>query len=171
MGGREFEILSRGASAEVATFKALGALVAQETFALPSFTDTGGPMPGTGNKGHVSGPAPSNEEERSTLAALYCALMVERSLAAVKSKGDIIVDGPFAKNPVFLSVLAALRPDQRILASQLRDGTTAGAMVLALMTETGKLPELALSLNVVKPLAQATVGDYAEKWRRMTSQM
>ncbi|TMJ33916.1 MAG: hypothetical protein E6G87_14980 [Alphaproteobacteria bacterium] len=171
MGGREFEILSRGASAEAASFKALGELLAQETFALPSFTDTGGPMPGTGNKGHVSGPAPSNEEERSTLAALYCALMVDRSLAAVKSKGDIIVDGPFAKNPVFLSVLAALRPGQKILASQLRDGTTAGAMVLALMTETGKLPELALSLDEVNPLAQATVADYAEKWRRMTSEM
>jgi sugar (pentulose or hexulose) kinase len=170
MGGREFEILSRGALAEAASFKALGELLAQETFALPSFTDTGGPMPSTGNKGHVSGPAPSNEEERSTLAALYCALMVDRSLAAVKSKGDIIVDGPFAKNPVFLSVLAALRPGQKILASQLRDGTTAGAMVLALMTAEGKLPELALSLDLVKPLGQATVADYAEKWRRITSE-
>jgi sugar (pentulose or hexulose) kinase len=171
MGGREFEILSRGASAEAASFKALGELLTQETYALPSFTDTGGPMPGTGNKGHVSGPAPSNEEERSTLAALYCALMVDRSLAAVKSKGHIIVDGPFAKNPVFLSVLAALRPRQQVLASQLRDGTTAGAMVLALMTQTGELPDLALSLDEVKPLAPATIADYAEKWRRMTSQI
>jgi sugar (pentulose or hexulose) kinase len=170
MGGREFEVLSRGASAEAASFTALGSLVAQETFALPSFTDSGGPMPGTGNKGHVKGPAPAGEEERSTLAALYCALMVDRSLAAVKSKGDIIVDGPFAKNPVFLSVLASLRMPQTILASQLRDGTTAGAMVLALMTATSEIPRLDLELDEVKPLAPETITDYAGKWRRMVGE-
>lgn len=171
MGGREFEVLSRGAPAEAASFKALGDLIAGETFALPSFTDSGGPMPGTGNKGRVTGPAPSNEEERASLAALYCALMVDRSLAAVKSKNDIIVDGPFAKNPVFLGVLAALRPRQKVLASELRDGTTAGAMVLALMTQTGRIPELALALDPVTPVAQATIADYAEKWRQLSAQI
>lgn len=170
MGGREYEVLSRGAAAEAASFKALGGLVAQGTFALPSFTDSGGPMPGTGNKGHVKGPAPAGEEERSTLAALYCALMVDRSLAAVKSKGDIIVDGPFAKNPVFLSVLASLRQPQTVLASQLRDGTTAGAMVLALMTQSGEIPRLALDLDEVAPLAPEALLDYAVKWRQMTGE-
>ncbi|WP_119270450.1 FGGY-family carbohydrate kinase [Taklimakanibacter deserti] len=170
MGGREYEVLSRGASAEAASFKALGSLVAQGTFALPSFTDSGGPMPGTGNKGHVKGPAPAGEEERSTLAALYCALMVDRSLAAVKSRGDIIVDGPFAKNPVFLSVLASLRQPQTVLASQLRDGTTAGAMALALMTESGEIPRLDLDLDEVAPLAPEAIVDYAVKWRQMTGE-
>lgn len=167
MGGREFEVLSRGAAAEAASFRALGRIVAQETFALPSFTDSGGPMPGTGNEGHVKGPAPASEEERSTLAALYCALMVDRSLAAVKSKGDIIVDGPFAQNPVFLAVLAALRQPQNVLASQLRDGTTAGAMALALMTKTGEIPRLALDLDTATPLAPETIAGYAAKWRQM----
>lgn len=170
MGGREYEILSRGAPAEAASFKALDALVAQGTFALPSFTDSGGPMPGTGNKGHVKGPAPAGEEERSTLAALYCALMVDRSLAAVKSWGDIIVDGPFAKNPVFLSVLASLRYPQTVLASQLRDGTTAGAMVLALMTESGEIPKLDLDLDEATPMAREILTDYAATWRRMTAE-
>ena len=171
MGGREFEVLSRGAPAEAASFKALGGLIAQGTFALPSFTDSGGPMPGTGNKGQVKGPAPASEEERSTLAALYCALMVDRSLWAVKSRGDIIVDGPFAQNPVFLSVLAALRQPQKVLASQLRDGTTAGAMALALMTETGQIPKLDLDLDEVAPLAPETIIEYAARWRQMTEEM
>jgi L-fuculokinase len=171
MGGREFEVLSRGASAEAASLAALGGLVAQGTFALPSFTDSGGPMPGTGNKGHVKGPAPAGEEERSTLAALYCALMVDRSLAAVKSKGDIIVDGPFAKNPVFLAVLASLRLPQKVFASQLRDGTTAGAMALALMTQTGEIPRLDLDLDEVSPLAPEAVAGYAAQWRQMTGEL
>src|SRR4029079_4515267 len=154
-----------------ASFKALENLVAQGSFALPSFTDSGGPMPGTGNKRVVKGPAPASEEERSTLAALYCALMVDRSLVAVKSKGDIIVDGPFAKNPVFLSVLTALRAGQKVFASQLRDGTAAGAMVLALMTESGNLPKLDLALDEVSPMAQGTITDYADKWRGITAGM
>lgn len=170
MGGREFEILSRGAAAEAASFKALADVLTQESFALPSFTDSGGPMPGTGNKGLVKGPAPSNEEERATLAALYCALMVDRSLAAVKSKGDIIVDGPFAKNPVFLTALASLRPKQKVLASQLRDGTTQGAMVLALMGADGKLPELALSLDRIDPKAPALMARYAARWRELAAE-
>ncbi len=127
-------------------------------------------MPGTGNKGLVKGPAPAGEEERSTLAALYCALMVERSLAAVKSTGDIIVDGPFAKNPVFLSALASLRRPQTVLASQLRDGTTAGAMVLALMTESGELPKLGLDLDEIAPLPACPLTDYASKWQQMTGE-
>jgi sugar (pentulose or hexulose) kinase len=171
MGGREYELLSRGAPAEAASFTALDSLIAQETFALPSFTDSGGPMPGTGNKGFVKGPAPAGEEERSTLAALYCALMVDRSLAAVKSRSDIIVDGPFAKNPVFLSVLASLRHPQKVLASQLRDGTPAGAMALALMTESGEMPRLALDLDEAAPLAPERLADYAVKWRQMTAEV
>ena len=167
MGGREFEILSRGAAADAASLKALESLMAQGTFALPSFTDSGGPMPGTGNKGHVRGPAPAGEEERSALGALYCALMVDRSLAVVKSKGDIIVDGPFAQNPIFLSLLAALRRPQKVLASQLREGTTAGAMALGLMTEAGELPHLALDLDEVSPLDAETLADYAVKWRQI----
>ncbi len=39
MGGREYEVLSHGAPAEAASFEALDSLIAQGTFALPSFTD------------------------------------------------------------------------------------------------------------------------------------
>ena len=44
-------------------------------------------------------------------------------------------------------------------------------MVLALMTATGRIPELALSLDPVDPLAQAAVAEYAEKWRRLAAQI
>ena len=85
-------------------------------------------------------------------------------------RGDIIVDGPFATNPVFLSVLASLRQTQTVLASQLRDGTTAGAMALALMTQSGEIPRLALDLDEVTPLAPEILSDYAVKWRQMTGE-
>jgi sugar (pentulose or hexulose) kinase len=163
-GGREFEIVAEGAPAGAASLSDVRRLVARRTFALPSFTDSGGPMLGTGGKGRIAGPAPASEGERSALAALYCALMSDQSLAAIGSKGRIIVDGPFGENRVFLAVLAALRPRQRIEASALRDGTAAGAAVLALMQDDGTLPRIALDLAPVAPAEVPGLGQYASEW-------
>jgi len=58
-----------------------------------------------------------------------------------------------------------------LLGATLLGATAAGAMVLALMTATGRIPELALSLDPVAPVAQATVAEYAEKWRRLAAQI
>ncbi len=74
--------------------------------------------------------------------------MVAECLAALGSKHDIIVDGPFSRNLVFLQVLAQLRQGQRVLASDLRDGTTAGAACLALMPD-GVLPHVPLALTTI----------------------
>ena len=71
--------------------------------------------------------------------------MVSEQLDAVSSRHDIIVDGPFSTNPVLLAILAQLRPSQRVLASNLRDGTTAGAACLAII-DNGVLPRIALKL-------------------------
>jgi glycerol kinase len=101
--------------------------------AVPSFTMTSGPVPESLGKGYVKGPAVESAEERASLAALYCAQMVSEQLDAITSKDDIIVDGPFSQNPVLLAVLAALRPAQKVKASALRDGTTAGAAALAMI--------------------------------------
>ncbi|CAN5295544.1 FGGY-family carbohydrate kinase [soil metagenome] len=168
-GGREYEILGRGAPAEAATHEAALRLMAQGTFALPSFTDSGGPMPGTGNKGRIVGPIPETPEEWSSLAAIYCALMSDQSLTAISSKGAMIVDGPFAQNPVYLDILAALRPWQRLYASQLRDGTTAGVAIVALMRETGKIPSCALDLDQVPATPITGLDTYAAEWLRQSS--
>jgi L-fuculokinase len=163
-GGREFEIIAAGAPADAGTVAMVERLIARRTFALPSFTDSGGPMPGTGGKGDIHGAAPDTAEERSSLAALYCALMCDQSLAAVGSKCRIIVDGPFAENQTFLAVLATLRKGQDVYASALRDGTAAGAAVLALMPQDGTLPRIALDLT---PIASASIRNldfYAAEW-------
>jgi sugar (pentulose or hexulose) kinase len=163
-GGREFELLAQGAPAAAASETAVRRLVAQGTLALPSFTDSGGPMPGTALKGRIAGPLPRNAEEFAGLASLYCALMCDRSLDAIGSAGDIIVDGPFATNRAFLSILAALRPRQQVLASKLRDGTAQGTAVLALMAETGGLPRIAIDLAVAPPLDDAGLDHYRTSW-------
>ena len=163
-GGKEFEVLSGGAAGDAASLGAVERLMQQGTLALPSFTDSGGPMPGTGGKGRIEGPAPKDAEERASLASLYCALMVSESLDALHSSHAVIVDGPFSQNNTFLTLLAALRPQQSILASEARDGTAAGAACLALMPD-GALPNIKVAMREVRPASIPGLGDYQSRWR------
>lgn len=165
-GGMEFAAVADGAPAEAASLACVSALVARGTYPVPSFTMTSGPVPHSAGKGFVKGQSPESAEERASLAALYCALMVSEQLDAITSKDEIIVDGPFSQNPVLLAVLAQLRPSQRVKASALRDGTTAGAAALA-MIEDGRLPSIAIRMAEVKPAEVPGLGDYQAAWRRM----
>lgn len=163
-GGKELEILSDGAPAELADLALVQKLVSARTMALPSFTDSGGPLPGTGNKGRIIGPAPVTPAERASLAALYCAFMVSAQLDAVSSRNQIIVDGPFSKHRVFLSLLAQLRGDQKIYASDLRDGTAAGAACLALMQDA-KLPKIEISMSKISASSILDLKRYSIEWQ------
>jgi glycerol kinase len=90
--------------------------------------------------------------------------MVSEQLDAIASKDDIIVDGPYSQNGVLLSVLAQLRPGQRVLASDLRDGTTAGAAVLGLI-EDGKLPAIPLTLKPSEASSISGLARYHAEWK------
>ena len=165
-GGMEFAAVANGAPAEAASLACVAGLVKRGTFAVPSFTMTSGPVPDSLGKGYVQGPPVQNDEERASLAALYCALMVSEQLDAITSKDDIIVDGPFSQNPVLLSVLAQLRPTQGVKASALRDGTTAGAAALA-MIDDGRLPTIGLKLAEVTASEVPGLAAYQAAWRKM----
>ena len=72
MGGREFAILAGAEPAKV-TEADVAAAVASGVFALPSFSDQGGPF--AGRPGRIEGPKPAAPEGRAALATLYAALM------------------------------------------------------------------------------------------------
>ncbi len=163
-GGKEFEIVSGGVPAGMARLDAVKQLVAQGTRVLPSMTDSGGPVPGKGDCGKIEGPLPADDCERVSLAALYCAQMVSEQLDAIASRHDIIVDGPFSQNSVLLQVLAQLRPGQRVLASDLRDGTTAGAAAIALIDD-GELPIIGLELTEVPAADIPGLAAYHVAWQ------
>jgi sugar (pentulose or hexulose) kinase len=165
-GGKEFEVLSGDADGSLATVENVARLISQGTFASPSFTDSGGPMPGTGGKGRITGPPPATPSERASLASLYCALMVSESLDALHSQHDVIVDGPFSQNDCFLSLLQTLRPEQNILASEARDGTAAGAACLALMPD-GTLPSIDVAMRKPAPAVIPNIETYQARWRNI----
>ena len=136
MGGREFDHLSGGATA-TPTEGEIGRVLDERIMALPTFVDGVGPFPHGNGRWSVD-PATLSPGERVAAASLYVALVTAESIAvAGGGAAPVIVEGPFARNPLYCSALSAIggypvaalrcrhRHDARRGAS--RDGPTAGA--------------------------------------------
>ncbi len=164
-GGGEFNKLLAGAPPTAASVAELEAIIARSVFALPSFSDTGGPVAGSGNRGRIEGALTGTPAERASLATLYTALMAAEALDAVESRSPIVVDGPFARNDLFCDLLAALRPDQTV-SSSLQEGTAVGAAALALMSPAGNPPKLEVALTAHTPVRLPDLPRYHATWRQ-----
>lgn len=164
-GGREFEIINEGSTLDAST-QDVQHILSNDIFALPSFTDSGGPMPGTGNKGNIVTERPLSDGQKTALASLYCALMVSESLDAIGSTSEIIVDGPFSTNTIFLGCLAVLRRQQAVKASTLRDGTTDGARLIGLMGDDGKIPPTEIELKKCDAIEITGLEEYQKAWQQ-----
>ena len=162
MGGREFvEIAGSEGLSSRPSISDVEALIRAGTMALPSFTDSGGPFPGTGNRGRITGPPPGTPKERAALATLYVAMTTAVDLDLLGSAGQVIIDGSFADNRLFAGLLAALRPDQPVAVSKAKDGTALGAALLWGWPRTVKL-----DLEPVAPANVPGLLDYDLAWRR-----
>lgn len=165
MGGREWEQL-RGQ--QPGDWQDALAVMAAEVLALPCFAPQGGPF--QQRQGRVLGaPEQLSDSERSALAALYCALMTDYCLrllgqSTALDQGDIIVEGSFASNPLYLQLLASLRPQQRVLQSIDSTGTTLGT---ALLAGTFTLTDYDQQLLQVPSQPCAQLQDYRQQWLRM----
>ena len=166
MGGREFDVLTDRAP-EAPDDDVIEDVMARGLMATPPLTPGSGPFPkGKGGwshpAGHLSAP------ERTAVASLYVALMAHESLSLIGAAGPTIVEGPFARNALFLRALAGLtrRP---VFAPTRGTGTSAGAALLALgqdgvRPQGSDEPPLTLA-----PLAG--LDDYASRWRERLDTM
>ena len=164
MGGREFaDIAGRDGLVARPDLADVTKIVEQGTMALPSFTDSGGPFPGTGNRGRIEGPVPQTPAEKAALATLYIALVTDTDLDLLASSGPIIIDGSFASNDLYAGILAALRPTQTVAVSRDHDGTALGAALLwgwDTRTEAARL-----RLDEVRPVGRDLLDSYRARWR------
>ncbi|MDZ5451351.1 sugar kinase [Labrys sp. ZIDIC5] len=129
MGGREFAVILDGASPTCSLADA-AAVMAAGVLALPSFVPNGGPFPG--HPSAIRGTLPDGEGMRAALASLYCVLLTDYLLEALgANSGPLLIEGSFAANPVYCSLLAALRPGQAVLPSLDSSGTAYGTSLLA----------------------------------------
>ncbi len=164
MAGREFEMIAGGAGDPTA--EAVERTIANRTMALPTFAPGTGPFGASEGRWIHRGTALADPSTlalptRSAAASIYAALVTETCLELAGAQGPIIVEGPFAKNALFLSVLAQRVP-RAVIAWPGATGTTDGAALLA--AGPNAKPTRLATPSPVTPL-EIDLSAYAREWR------
>ncbi len=133
MGGREAEMLCEnsveGAPPDERALLALAAeLVAGEGMATPPVIMGVGPFPA--GLGVWSGNIPEHPFSRRVATGLYLALMTEAMVELLQPRENLVIEGRFARDTIFVRALAALLPGMNIYLSDLEDGVAYGALRL-----------------------------------------
>jgi sugar (pentulose or hexulose) kinase len=105
MGGREYEAIAQGAAEP--TIDALIEVLTRGAIALPSLASAG---PYSGRQGRIEGVDGMTATQRAALATLYSALMTAQLIESLGTAGEIFVDGPLARNPLFAGLLGGCVP-------------------------------------------------------------
>lgn len=160
MGGREWDLLTR----DIPPVKpeeeqaAVPTVLASRAMILPSAVDGSGPFPNARWRWHNE---PHGPAERRATASLYEALMTKTCLDLIRAQGPIIVEGPFARNKVYLEALQSLMGTP-VHASETTTGTAIGAALLTGITAPAKLRQV----SPAKPMQ--VLADYAAEWLQRT---
>jgi len=158
MGGREYAAVA-GAEAPTPTLRDLQDVVSAGAMALPSFA-AGGPFPGRSARLlNVAGLAPS---QRAALATLYVALVTEAMLELLGAQGTVLIDGPFAANPLVPALLQTFLPRTRLAIGGTNAGAAAGALALVLGRQA---PAAKDDAAPVAPLNVEGLAAYRADWR------
>lgn len=164
MGGREWSILADAAECDLAD---LHVVLEAEVYHLPAFSDQGGPF--REYQGQTIGAIKIlTARQKTALASLYCALVTDYCLSRIHSQGTIYLEGSFASNQVFCTVLQALRPEQTLQPSFDQTGTTQGVVQLIQTTTPIKLPATLIPALSNKTERQALL-TYQQIWLALTN--
>lgn len=127
MGGREHDLATGGPYPEP-TDAALEAVLDADVMLMPAVAPETGPF--RGQTARWIGPEPEiGSAERGAAVALYLALVTRRCLALIGHRGKIIVEGPFARNRTYLSMLSAATGCD-VVPTVSATGTSQGAALL-----------------------------------------
>lgn len=157
MGGREFEVLSAelGALDQDRMMNVLPGVIEKRLMLLPNIATGSGPFPGRQMRWLKDEGASS--DERWAAACLYFALMTQTCLDLARAKGPILVEGPFALNALYLSLLTGLT-GREVIAVPGSTGTSQGAALLAGIAPAARKGVSAVAIDEVD-----LVG-YREQW-------
>jgi len=154
MGGREYEAIAQ--CPDEPSFDALIEVMSRRAMALPSFASAG---PYNGRRGSIEGAEGLNATQRAALATLYSALMTAQLIESLGTAGEIFIDGPLARNPLFGSLLGACVPAGTVRIYPEGGGTRVAAHLAG-------LPSLAPgALRNVAPLRIDGLLEYQADWR------
>lgn len=164
MGGREFAIIAGDAPDAAVAEATVTGLIAAGTMALPSFVEQDGVFPGSAMQGRIDGPPPATPAERRALALLYVALLTDVCLERLGAEGTIVLDGSFARDPLYPALVAALKPGRRVVFNTDAYGTASGAALLAdHPRRTGLAP---VAVEPARSVEIAGLLPYRNTWRQ-----
>ena len=181
MGGREFSALLDGAPADLGTEQDLHHLLQTQTFAIPSFAHQGGPF--MAQQGYVLREGQLCELQaikvagRSALAALYCAQMTAWLVRCLRPETSddpatgsrmLVVEGPLARNQLYMGVLQSLLGSYTCFASvDELEGTARGAWLLSRWSggsHVSSAPDTPSFLQAVRPSNMSGLHEYHQRW-------
>ncbi|MGJ8529985.1 FGGY-family carbohydrate kinase [Maritalea sp.] len=158
MGGREYEIMKSSLGSEY-TNSDISDVLENGVMLLPAVEPSAGPFKGRQHKWLPDIPA-DDAPQRSVALSFYLALVTSTCLNAIEHDGVIIVEGPFAKNELYLSMLS-LATNSEVLVSSGQTGTSLGAAMLFLK----ELPSPKNTKHVSDTsFNSVAMRAYAEKW-------
>ncbi len=136
MGGREFEILTRGKGA--ATPEAIKRVLDRGILLTPSVVPECGPYPHAKHRA-VNVSDGLDADEMYVAASFYAAMMTEACLDLTGAAGPIVVEGPFACNLLYIEALS--QATGRIVIPV--TGSTGTSIGAALLTADLSIPTVA----------------------------
>lgn len=163
MGGREFEQIVADAHV-VPTCADVDDVLETGTMLMPAVEQSTGPF--AGSEGVWVPREPDiGSGQRSVAAAYYCAMMTVTCLSLTGHQGDIVVEGPFARNLEFLSMLA-VATGCLVTAANNATGTSQGAALLICESPTQPVDKE----HEVSEKMRSDLGRYAANWRKECSE-
>ncbi|OBQ67950.1 FGGY-family carbohydrate kinase [Mesorhizobium erdmanii] len=127
MGGREFSMLTSERPLDCSGSDVL-AVLTRKMLLLPSTQQGSGPFPH--HEATWLDADGIGKGERFAAISFYLALMTATCLDLIGADGPTIVEGPFARNSLFVGMLAAATM-RTVIASEAATGTSIGAALLA----------------------------------------
>jgi hypothetical protein len=136
----------------------VGRVLESQKMLLPSVQQGSGPFPHR----HASWlPGEPNDPDHTAAVSLYLALMTAECLGMTGGENDIIVEGPFATNTLYLEMLAAASGRPVLADASSMTGTSVGAALLASRKATLRQPPaIAVPSALLTPMQR-----YAARWR------
>ncbi|HEY8596163.1 MAG TPA: FGGY-family carbohydrate kinase [Devosiaceae bacterium] len=156
MGGREFEATC-GKHPVMPDEADRGAVLQRRVMLFPAVESGSGPFRGRRARWSEE---PLTDGQRVVATSWYLALMTHTCLQLVGGQGVTIIEGPLARNPDYLNMLAVVRPEgvETALSST---GTSVGAALLMIpkpvVPNTRKVPRL----------QNVGMNAYADAWLRL----
>lgn len=156
MGGREYEIVRQSADAAT-TARDRAAVLAKGAMILPAVEPKSGPFAGQAMRWRHE---PTAQGERMVALGFYLALVTKTCLDLIGARGPVIVEGPFARNPDYLAMLAALH--DRVEVASSATGTSIGAALLFAQTATPP------ATRIIAPEDAGAMRAYADCWKDLS---